>query len=153
MRLNDEKDQFRSKMPVVEVVAMKAEEWRVLAFPEETQEVEAEILRNWLVQLYPAGIRTADQSKPFTKITGSLRLEPAGADQKGRYALLRGKVRLAKGDDQESAFEGTLQAVVRYPRDALEVRSLRGVIEGDYVYRIRGTRRMPLVAAIESRPQ
>jgi hypothetical protein len=140
-------------MPVVEVVALKAEDWKPLALPEKAKEVEAAALKSWLVQLYPAGIRTADQSKPFTKISGSLRLEPAGADKAGRYALLRGKIKLAKGDDTESGFEGTLQAVLTYGLDAPGVKSVRAVAEGDYLYRLRETQRMPLVAAIESRPE
>jgi hypothetical protein len=60
VRLNDEKAPFRSQLPVVEVVAMKAEDWKVLALPEKAQEVEATVLKSWLVQLYPEGIRTAD---------------------------------------------------------------------------------------------
>jgi len=138
---------------VVEIVPMKAQEWRAFSFPEKAKQIEAEVLRQWLVQLYPAGIRTADQSKPFTQITASLKLEPAGTNPKGRYALLRGKVRLAKGDDQESAFEGIVEAVLTYRSDEAVVQSLRGVVQGDYVYRMRGTDRMPLVATVESRPQ
>src|SRR5262249_16219119 len=150
---NDEKDPFRSQMPVVEVVPMKAEEWKSLALPEKAKEVEAAALKSWLVQLYPAGIRPADQSKPFTKITRSLRLQPPAADKAGRYALLRGKIKLAKGDDTESGFEGTLQAVLTYGLDAPGVKSVRAVVEGDYLYRLRETQRMPLVAAVESRPE
>jgi hypothetical protein len=153
VRLNDPRDSFRSQMSVVEIVPMKAQEWKALTFPEKAKPIEAEVLRHWLVQLYPAGIRTADQSKPFTKITGSLKLEPAGTDPKGRYALLRGKVRLAKGNDQESAFEGQVEAVLTYRSHEAVVQSLRGVVQGDYVYRMRGTDRMPLVATVESRPE
>jgi hypothetical protein len=153
VRLNDGKDPSCSRMPVVEVVPMKAEDWKPLALPEKAKVVEAAALKSWLVQLYPAGIRTADQSKPFTAISGSLKLEPAGADKAGRYALLRGKIRLAKGGDQESAFEGTLQAVLTYGLDTPGVKSVRGVVEGDYLYRLRKTQRMPLVAAIETRPE
>src|SRR5262249_3856947 len=80
------------------------------------------------------------------------RLEPAGTDKGNRYALLRGEIRLAKGNDKESAFEGTLQLVVTYRLDGPEVRSVRGVIEGDFVYRTQGGKRLPLRAAIESRP-
>jgi hypothetical protein len=153
VRLKDEKDPFLSRMPVVEVMAMKTEERKAFALPEKAKEIEAAALKSWLVHLYPAGIRTADQSKPFNKISESLKLEPAGTDKAGRYAMLRGKIRLAKGADQESAFEGTLQAVLTYGLAAPEVKSVRGVVEGDYLYRLRGTQRMPLVAAIESRPE
>jgi hypothetical protein len=60
---------------------------------------------------------------------------------------------LTKGGDKESAFEGTLQAVLTYGLDAPGVKSFRAVVEGDYLYRLRTTQRMPLVAAIESRPE
>jgi hypothetical protein len=156
VRLNDAKDPFRSKLPVVEVVAMRAEDWKALALPEKAKEIEAAALASWLVQLYPPGIRAADQKKPFTTITGTLQLEPAGADKQRRYALLRGEVKLAKGDEKESAFEGTLQAVLTYGLDTPEVKSVRAVAAGDYVYReLRGraTQRMPMVIAIESRPE
>jgi hypothetical protein len=153
VRLNDPKDVVRSQVPVVELVLVKAEEWQALALPEKARGVGAAALNSWLVQLYPAGIRAADQSQPFTDFSGSLRLKPAGADQAGRYAVLRGRIKLTKADEQGSAFEGTLQAVLTYGLDAPGVKSVRGVVEGDYVYRVRATQRMPLVAAIESRPE
>jgi hypothetical protein len=153
VRLNDPRDSFRSQMSVVEIVPMKAQEWKEFSFPDQAKEIEPEALRQWLVQLYPAGIRTADQRKPFTKITGSLKLEPAGTDPKGRYALLRGEVRLAKGDDQESAFEGRVEAVLTYGSHEAVVQSLRGVVQGDYFYRMRGTDRIPLIAVVGSRPE
>lgn len=142
----------RNRTPVVEVVPMKVDEWQTLSFPERSRAIEPDALRSWLVQLYPAAIRTVDQRKPFRTVTGSLKLEPAGADKEGRYALLRGKVHLAKGDDTESAFEGAVQAVVTYRLDGPAVQSVRGVIEGDYLYRMRATQRLPLRAALESRP-
>jgi hypothetical protein len=156
VRLNDAKDPFRSKLPVVEVMAMRAEDWKALALPEKAKEIEAAALKSWLVHLYPPGIRAADQKKPFTKITGTLKLEPAGADKQRRYALLRGEVKLAKGGEKESAFEGSLQAVLTYGFDMPEVKSVRAVGEGHYLYRElhgRGTQRMPMVVAIESRPE
>lgn len=142
----------RGKRLVIEVVAMKPDEWKVLEYPEQTTRIQPEDLQKWLVQMYPPAIRTADQKKPFAKITGSLRLEPAGADEQHRYALLSGEVRLAKGDENESAFEGTLQAVVTYRIVAPSVESVQGVLEGDYLYRVRGTQRIPLISVIESRP-
>src|SRR5262249_36528208 len=120
---------------------------------EQPKEIDANILRNWLVQLYPPGISPVDEKKPFMEITGSLTLVSAGADEQSRYALIRGKVRLAKGGDTESAFEGALQAGVTYRGDAPEVRSVRGVVEGDYLYRTAGNQRLPLKVAIESRPE
>jgi hypothetical protein len=153
LRVNDDRDVIRRDVPVIEIVPMAVEQWNSLAFPTNARAIDPEPLRNVLIQLYPAGIRTADQSRPFRVITGTLMLEPAGADKDGRYALLRGKVRLTKGDNQESAFEGTLQAVLTYPLHSAQVQNVRAVIEGDYMYRIRGTQRIPLQAAIESRPE
>ena len=63
------------------------------------------------------------------------------------------ELKLAKGDDKESAVEGILQAVLIYGLDAREVKSVRAVVEGDYLYRLRGTLRMPLVAVVEPRPE
>src|SRR5262249_50972224 len=142
-----------SKLPVVEVVRMTADDWKSLAFASKGKEIEAEALKSWLALLYPARIRAADAQKRFQKFTGSLTLEPTGSDEKFRYALLRGKVRLAKGGDTESAFEGELEAVLTYGRDATEVQSVRGVVEGTYLYRTRGTSPEKLKAAIESRPE
>src|SRR5262249_43071367 len=113
----------------------------------------AEKLREWLGQVYPPPIRTVDQMKPFQKGEGKLKLEPAGGDKKGRDGLLSGGVRLNKGDEKESALEATLQVVLTYLPDAPHVQSVRGVVEGDYLYRMRGTQRIPLKVAIESRPE
>src|SRR5262245_26206152 len=144
---------FDGRKPVVEVVPVKADEWKTLAFPEKAKEIDAENLREWLVQVYPPAIRTADQTKPFKKVEGRLKLEPAGEDKKARYALLSGDVRLNKGDDKESALEATLQGVLTYPPNGPDVQSVRGVVEGEYLYRMRGTQRIPLKVAIESRPE
>src|SRR5262249_11221508 len=135
------------------VVPMKSDDWKPLAFATKGKEVEAEALKSWLVWLYPAGIRAADEQKRFQKFGGTLTLEPAGSDDKSRYALLRGKVRLEKGGDTESAFEGELEAVLTYRHDAGEVRAVRGVVEGTYLYRTRGASREKLRVAIESRPE
>jgi hypothetical protein len=62
-------------------------------------------------------------------------------------------VRLAKGDETESKFEGEFQAVLSYRPDAPEVRSVRGVVEGTYLYRQRETSPQKIRAAIESRPE
>src|SRR6516162_4520275 len=70
VRLNDEKDPFRSRVPVVEVVALKTEEWKGLALLEKAKAGEAAAPKGWPPQVYPAGIRTADQRKAFTEITG-----------------------------------------------------------------------------------
>lgn len=144
--------QGRGKNVIVEALPLKDEERKALRFPGKARELEAETFRAWLVQMYPAGIRTADQSKPFKTIAGTLTLEPSASDGNVRTALLRGPVKLARGDDAESAFEGTLEAVLTYG-DGPEVRSLRGVVEGTYLYRQRGAVEYKMTAAIESRPE
>jgi hypothetical protein len=159
LRLKDDRDPFRSGLPVVEVVPMSPEEWGKLSLPEgsPSRRIEPETLRKWLVHLYPAGIRTADQQIPFRDMTGVLKLEPAGSTGESRYGLLQGAILLTKGAgpaaDATSAFEGTLRAVLTYPRGGSEVQSLRGAIDGFYIYRIRGDIPMPLRIAIESRPE
>lgn len=138
--------------PIVEVVRTSPETWKLLAFPDEPRDVEAQALKAWLVQLYPAAIRTVDQSKPFKTIAGSLKLQASGGDGKRRTALLRGDVRLSKGDETESAVEGRLELVLTYSADAADVVSVRGFFEGTYFYRQRGELKFQLTAAIESRP-
>jgi hypothetical protein len=153
IRQDDPSNSVVSKLPVVEVVSMKPDDWKPLAYDPKAREIEAEVLKNWLLWLYPAGIRAADEKKPFQKFSGTLKLEPAGSDEKFRYALLRGKIILTKGGDTESAFEGQLEVVLTYRSDAAEVQSVRGVVEGTYLYRTRGTSREKLRVAIESRPE
>ena len=152
IRQDDPSNSHFSQVPVVEVVPMKPHEWNALSFAERATEIDAEALRSWLVWLYPAGIRAADEQKRFQQFSGTLKWEPAGRDEKSRYALLRGPVRLAKGDETQSAFEGEFQAVVSYRLDAPEVQSLRAIVEGTYLYRLRGASPQKLKAAIESRP-
>jgi hypothetical protein len=153
IRQDDPSNSVFSRLPVVEVVPMTADDWKPLAFAPKGKDVEAEVLKSWLVWLYPAGIRAADEKKPFQKFGGTLTLEPAGSDEKFRHALLRGKVLLTKGSDAESAFEGRLEVVLTYRPDAAEVQSLRGVVEGTYLYRARATSPQKLRVAIESRPE
>lgn len=153
IRQDDPSNSVFSKVPVVEVVPMKGDDWKPLAFAPKGTEIGADVLKSWLVWLYPAAIRAADEQKRFQKFSGTLKLEPAGSDEKFRYALLRGNVRLAKGGDTESAFEGEFEAVLTYRPDAPEVQSVRGVVEGTYLYRARGTSPQKLRVAIESRPE
>ena len=153
IRQDDPSNSVFSKLPVVEIAAMKPDDWKPLAFSPNNKEIAAEVLKSWLVWLYPAGIRAADEKKPFQKFGGTLKLEPTGSDGKFRYALLRGKLTLAKGSDTESAFEGELAAVLTYRLDSPDVQSVRGVVEGTYLYRTRGTNKEKLRVAIESRPE
>lgn len=140
----------RTRAPIVEAAA---EDWAALAYPEAAREVDPGAFKKWLFHLYPPAIRTADQSKPFQAVSGALKLRPAGTGAKARYAILSGEFRLAKGADTDSAFEGKLEAVVTYAPDQAEARSVRGVVEGTYLYRQRGEQSIKLSAAIESRPE
>jgi hypothetical protein len=54
---------------------------------------------------------------------------------------------------KEAALEGQVEAVLTYRSQEAAVQSFRGVVQGDYVYRMRGTDRMPLVATVESRSE
>jgi hypothetical protein len=153
IRQDERGNTILSKLPVVEVVSMKPADWKPLAYAPRGTDLEAAVLKSWLKWLYPAGIRAADEQKPFQKFSGTLKLEPAGSDGKFRHALLRGKVTLTKGGDKESAFEGQLEVVLTYRPDAAEVQSARGVVEGTYLYRTRATTREKLRVAIESRPE
>jgi hypothetical protein len=153
IRQDDPSNSILSKLPVVEVAPMKADNWKPLAYDPRGKEIEADVLKSWLLWLYPAGIRAADEKKPFQKFSGTLKLEPAGSDEKFRYMLLRGKIQLLKGGDTDSAFEGQLEVVLMYRPDGAEVQSVRGVVEGTYLYRIRGTTKEKLRMAIESRPE
>jgi hypothetical protein len=153
IRQDDPGNSHFSQVPVVEVVPMKAEEWKPLSFAPEGTSIEAAVLKSWLAWLYPAGIRTADEQKRFQEFSGTLQLMPAEADKAFRYALLRGRVHLTKGDKTESEFEGELEAVLSYRLDAPEVRSVRAVVDGTYLYRTRGTNPQKIKAVIESRPE
>ena len=144
--------QSPSKMPVVELLPMKAEEWVDLEFSDKPKDLEAKTLKRCLEQIYPPAIRSVDANQPFTKFIGKLRLEPAGADKDTRYALLRGEVQMEKAAGGGSSFEGNLEAVLTYDVSSSKVKSVRAVIEGDYLYRQRDLQRMPMRAAIESRP-
>ncbi len=68
--------------------------------------------------------------------------------------MLRGPIRLSRGGEEDSAFEGTVRMVLTYGSDAPGVRSIRGVVEGTYFYRPRGrTVEFTVRAAIESIPE
>ncbi len=135
---------------------MTAPNWAALSLPENAAggAVAAGELRAWFEQLYPPAMRTFDQRKPFQTATGTLRLEPAGGDDRHRFALLRGEFRLSKGPGKgKSEVEGEVAAVLTYRLDAREVQSVHGVVDAAYTYRVRGNERISLTAAIESRPE
>ncbi len=152
VRQGDPSSSPRGHLPIVEVVPMKPDDWKPLAWSPETRTIEAANLRDWLVWLYPAAIRTADESKRFQKFEGSLVLEPTGRDDTSRHALLRGEIHLSKGSESQSEFEGKFEAVLTYRLNSPHLQSVRAVVEGVYLYRQRGTNPQKLRAVIESRP-
>jgi len=103
--------------------------------------------------------RTNPRTKTVYKIKsveGTLSLAPAGADDKHRYALLSGNIRLTDEGSDEFSYDGKLEVVLTYELDDSSVKTLRGVFEGTYPRfdRMRNrTRYLPLQAAFESRPE
>lgn len=131
--------------PIVETVEAR-DEWKTLAYPEESREVDAAKLSRWLSLCYPPGVN--EQLHPFGSVKGTLTLKPAGPNQ----ALLSGKVRMAKSDGDYELFEGTLEAVLTYGAAT----TLRGVLDGIYWRFDMPHQRWAdwkLTTAIESRPK
>lgn len=153
IRQDDPGNTHFSRVPVVEIESLSADDWAPLAFSSQRREIDAAVLRKWLVWLYPAGIRESDERKRFQRFTGTLNFEPSGNDASTRQAVLRGPIRLAKETDAQSAFEGELRAVLTYGSDSPDVTSLRAVVEGTYLYRIERNSRQKLRVAVESRPE
>lgn len=138
----------------VRAVALSAEQRKALSWPAESRSIEGEALRGWLELLQLPRVREADANIPFKKIDGPVKLQPAGADAKFRYAVMTGSIALTKGEGQSSA-EVAIQGVVSYRLDRAEVHSVRAVIEGEYHYRQRGAERakLKISAALESTPE
>jgi hypothetical protein len=128
---------------------------KALSYPAQPRTVEAEALRSFLVQLYPAGIRSFEQQMSFKKAIGTLTLEPAGAGAKGRYAVLSGPFQLLR-EESESSVNGSIQMALTYGPNGPDVTSVRAVAEAIYNYRPHGKgpdTKVNLAAAIESRPE
>lgn len=159
VRLMDER-MTAYQAPVVELVRLGDEDWKPLAWPVRQATVDAALLSKWLVQIYPPGImeRTDPQTKEAYRIksaTGNLSLTQAGSDETRRYAVLSGNVRLTDEGPDHFSYDGELKLVLGYSAGEPDVRSLRGVYEGIYPRTDRmqnRTMRIPLRAAIESRP-
>ena len=143
-----------SKSLIVEAVPMTADQRTGLRYPKQTLEIDATLLRSWLVQLYPAAIREAEQQKSFKKVEGSLQLKPAGANPKVRYAILSGPLRMTS-EAGDSSVDATLQSVLTYDSESGDFRSLRGFVEGTFHYLVHGrpVGEGKIAAAIESRPE
>jgi len=128
---------------------------RALSYPTQSRTVEAEVLRSFLVQLYPAGIRSFEQQMSFRRVIGSLQLEPAGAGPQRRYAVLIGPFEMTR-EENESSVKGTIRMLLTYDSKGVDLSSLRAVAEATYYYRPHGKGtevKMTLTAAIESRPE
>ena len=149
------------RAPIIEVVRLKEQDWKRMSYTYQRQSVEAATLKPWLSQVYPGGVmeRTNPRTKTAYKIKsveGKLSLAPVGADDKHRYALLSGRIRLIDEGKDEFSYEGKLEIVLTYELDDPSVKTLRGVFEGTYPRfdRMRNrTRNLPLQAAYESRPE
>jgi len=131
--------------PIVETVENR-DEWKTLAFPKTSREIDAGKLSRWLSLCYPPGVN--EQLHPFGSVKGALTLKPTGPNE----ALLSGKVRMAKSDGDYELFEGTFEAVITYGTAT----TFRGALTGIY-WRFDAPRNRwmdwDMTAAIESRPK
>ncbi len=155
-------DRMRAyQAPIVEVVELTPEDWKPLQYPDQQRVIDASLLKPWLSQVYPGGMmeRTNLRTKKvyaIKNVAGKLTLAAAGVDNKNRYALLRGTVRLTDEGEDDFSFEGVLELVLTYDIAGPEVKTLRGVFDGIYPRHDRmhhRTRNLPLEAAFESRPE
>ncbi len=155
-------DRMRAyQAPIVEVVELGPKDWAPLQFPTQPRVVDASLLKPWLAQVYPGGImeRTNQRTKKvyaIKSVAGELSLTSAGTDEKHRYAILRGTVRLTDEGEDNFTFEGVLEILLTYDIANPEVTTLRGVFEGSYPRYDRmhnRTRILPLEAVFESRPE
>ena len=155
-------DRMRAyQSPIVEVVELAREDWDPLEYPSQQRVIDASLLKPWLSQVYPGGVmeRTNQRTKKvyaIKDVTGQLTLAPAGVDNKNRYAILRGTVRLTDEGEDDFSFEGILEIVLTYDMASPDVRTLRGVFDGSYPRHDRmhnRTRMLPLEAVFESRPE
>ena len=147
--------------PIVEIVPLEPDDWKPLVWPEQERFVDAARLKKWLSQVYPPGVM--ERTNPRTKLVygikaveGTLSLAPAGSDGQRRYAVASGNIRLTDEGEDEFSYEGQLEIVLTYELRDPNVRSLRGVFEGIYPRydrQHRRTRRIPLQAVFESRPE
>ena len=147
------------RLPVVEFVELASEDWTPLAWPERPRTVDASSLGKWLKQVYPPGVmeRVDPVTKhPFTitSVSGRLTLTRATPDDKSRYAVASGRVRLVDSGGDGFAFEGDLDLVITYGKQSAKVQTVRGVFRGTYPRLDRPrqtTRHIPLEAVFESR--
>ena len=154
-------DRMRAyRAPVVEAVALGKADWKALEYPRKQRNVDAGDLKKWLAQVYPPGVmeRTSQQTKlvyQINKVDGQLTLGPAGSNNKTRYAILSGQVKLTDEGPGDFSYEGKLEIVLTYGSSQAKVVSLKGVFDGIYPRYSRvqeRVRKIPLRAAFESLP-
>ncbi len=146
--------------PVVEVVSPADATWQALEWPDQARELPADTLQEVFHHVYPPGVmeRQNKQTMYHYRIAasdGTLTLEPAGANGKTRYALLRGQVKLTDEGKDGFSFAGTLALVLEYAADSNAVKSLRGTFAASYPRYDRAQDRkhqLPLTAVFESLP-
>jgi hypothetical protein len=136
------------RTPIVEAVPFTDAQRKTLRYPERAGTIAAAELRPWLEQIYPAAIM--DGKGGFRKIEGTLRFTPAGGDDTQRYAIVEGDVEFALDNESRTTYQGRLALVLKYRVGESNVHSLRGVCESVVP---KGPEKIPMTAAIESRPE
>jgi hypothetical protein len=142
------------RTPTVEALALSDEMKQALHYADTQKEVPVSALKPLLEQLYPPAIM--DGSGGFRSITGTLKLKPAGAGSKHRYAVLEGKVQFLMDNRNRTTYACNVALVLAYPKDSTKILSLRGVAEGTVPkHNPQGqiVERIKMTAAIESRPE
>jgi hypothetical protein len=142
------------RTPTVEAVATTAELKEALQYPEKTREVPVAALKPFLEQMYPPAIM--DGHGGFRSITGTLKIKPAGAKGKTRYATVEGKVQFVMDNRNRTTYTCTVALALTYKADAAAMQTLRGVAEGSVPkHNPQGqvVERVQMTAAIESRPE
>ncbi len=118
---------------VVEARPVSLAQAEALAWSSEPRQIEAALFKSLLDTINPGGVaRAMDVVIPWKEIRGSLKWEPAGADGRYRFAVIRGPVEMTKKEGTFRA-DGTIQAVACYLADRPELHAIRGAINVSYV--------------------
>lgn len=142
------------RAPVVETKAWTRSEQQALRYPESARDVPAQALQRWLGEIYPAAIM--DGPGGVESIAGTLTLKPAGSDGSWRYATLIGEVRFVLNHEMRTSYKGNLEMVLFYRADSADFVRVRGAFQGVFPKPDKFNRnpmRIPMTAAIESRPE
>lgn len=121
------------RIPIVQPIALTSAEWATLAHPSASRTVAAELLRVWLEQVFPVGMKEMVGANIHNdRVGGSLTLRPAGSDTKYRYAILSGMVALTLAGRTQVEHDGTLKVVLAYPKTGSGIVALKGILNGTY---------------------